>query len=76
MYIYTRQYKAEYKDARQYNANRHNLLVTPGAASVEPLKRCFICLGLARFAPKLYTTTRSTIRHRRKICNLEGFSFI
>ena len=31
MYIYARPYKAEHKDARQYNANRRDLLVTPGA---------------------------------------------
>ena len=50
-YVYARHYKAEhvyaehrqhykahYKDARQYNANRLNLLVTPGAARFEPLK--------------------------------------
>ena len=33
-----RHYNAEHKDARQYNANHLNLLVTPGAASFEPLK--------------------------------------
>lgn len=38
MYIYALHYKAEHKDARQYNANRRNLLVTPGAASFELLK--------------------------------------
>jgi hypothetical protein len=37
-YLYAWHYKAEHKNARQYNANRRNLLVTPGAASFEPLK--------------------------------------
>jgi len=38
MYIYALHYKAEHKEVRQYNANRRNLLVTPGAASFELLK--------------------------------------